>query len=171
MGSGRERVGLGAAAAGGLALAFAVLLGACLDGVPGAGRGGARGQVVAAGCDEPAPPPVTDRQVRQPPSLAEPAARVSFRDPVFGSCMVRLTDRMADIAPDDRSRGLKNEYSRVQAFNADESLILIRGIAATWYLYDARSLAPLGQLRFEGSVRPRWDAAARSCSTTPTERG
>ena len=38
------------------------------------------------------------------------------------------------------SRGLKNEYSRVQAWNADESRILIRGVGASWYLYDAASL-------------------------------
>ncbi|MBI3961929.1 MAG: hypothetical protein HY335_04175 [Deinococcus sp.] len=60
--------------------------------------------------------------------------------------------------PEDTSPGLKNEYSRVQTFNADESRILVRGVAATWYLYDAQTLQPLGQLPFGGSVDPRWDA-------------
>jgi hypothetical protein len=71
---------------------------------------------------------------------------------------VRVTDRKSDKAPDDKSAGLKNEYSRVQSFNADESRILVRGTAATWYLYNAHTLEPLGQLGFGGSVDPRWDA-------------
>lgn len=103
-------------------------------------------------------PLIVDRQVRQPPRLAEPAARRPFRDPAFGTCLVRLTDRTADLAPGDSSGGLKNEYARVQAFNADASLILIRGTAASWYLYDARTLAPLRRLPFEGTIDPRWDA-------------
>lgn len=110
-------------------------------------------------CAGPQPPPVTGFAVYQPPPLAEPAARAAFRDPVFGSCVVRVTDRAADLAPDDSSAGLKNEYSRVQSFNADESRILVRGLAATWYLYAAATLQPLGQLPFGGEVDPRWDAA------------
>lgn len=102
---------------------------------------------------------ITDRQVRQIHPLAEPQARVRFRDPVFGTCLVRVTDRKADVSPDDPTRGLKNEYSRVQAFNADESRILVRSVAASWHLYDAQTLKPLGQLPFSGSVDPRWDAS------------
>ena len=110
-------------------------------------------------CPGPQPALISDHQVRQPPALAEPAARIPFRDPVFGTCLVRVTDRAADIAPDDPSAGLKNEYSRVQSFNAGESLILVRGLAATWYLYDAATLQPRGLLPFAGTVDPRWDAA------------
>jgi hypothetical protein len=64
---------------------------------------------------------------------------------------------MADLAPDDTSVGPKNEYSRVQSFNADGSRILVRGLAATWYLYDAQTLLPLSQLPLD--VEPRWDAS------------
>ena len=53
---------------------------------------------------------------------------------------------------------MKNEYSRVQSFNANETRILVRGIAATWYLYDAATFTPLGLLPFGGAVDPRWDA-------------
>ncbi len=109
-------------------------------------------------CTDPQPPLVTDFEVRQVPPLPEPPARVPFRDPVFGTCLVRVTDRKADLSPDDPSEGLKNEYSRVQSFNADESLILVRGTAATWYLYDAVTLQPLAQVPIDG-VDPRWDAA------------
>jgi hypothetical protein len=109
-------------------------------------------------CPDPQPPLVTDFDVRQTPSLPEPSARAPFRDPVFGACIVRVTDRTTDLSPDDGSRGLKNEYSRVQSFNADGSRILVRGINATWYLYDAETLEPMGQLPFGGPVDPRWDA-------------
>ena len=88
--------------------------------------------------------------------MAEPPPRTPFRDPIFGTCLVRVTDREADLAADDRSRGLKNEYSRVQSFNADGSYILVRSIEAEWYLYDAHSLLPLRRLPLV--AEPRWDA-------------
>ena len=132
------------------ALALSVIMGMLLGG----------GSVMAATlCGDPDRPLVTDLKVRQAPSLSEPAARTPFRDPVFQTCLVRLTDRAADIAPGDSSGGLKNEYSRVQAFNADESAILTRGTAASWYLYDAKTLMPVRKLDFDGPVEPRWDAA------------
>ena len=99
---------------------------------------------------------VIDFEVRQPVPFPEPAPRVPFRDPVYGSCVVRVTDRSSDKSPDDPSGGLKNEYSRVQSFNADDTLLLVRGTEATWYLYDAESLQPLGQLPLE--IEPRWSA-------------
>ncbi len=107
-------------------------------------------------CPAPQPPLVTDLDVRQQPDLAEPPARVPFRDPVFGTCLVRVTDRTTDLPPGDPSAGLKNEYSRVQSFNADGSRILVRSIEAYWYLYDAHTFQPLGQLPLYDE--PRWDA-------------
>ena len=49
--------------------------------------------------------------------------------------------------------------ARLRVINADESAILIRGTAASWYLYDAATLKPVRKLGFEGPVEPRWDAA------------
>ena len=112
---------------------------------------------VAFRCADPQPPFVTDFEVRQTLSLPEPPARVPFRDPVFGTCLARVTDRTADLSPDDTSAGLKNEYSRVQSFNADGSRLLVRGIEATWYLYDAHTLKPLARLPL--GDEPRWDQA------------
>lgn len=109
------------------------------------------------GCGDPELPLVTDLEVRQPPSLAEPAPRVSFRDPVFGTCVVRVTDRNSDVTEGDDSAGMKNEYSRVQSFNADETRIIVRGISGTWYLYDARTLQPMGQIPID--VDPRWSVS------------
>jgi hypothetical protein len=107
-------------------------------------------------CDDPQPAFVTGLEVYQTPDLAEPPPRSPLRDPVFESCLVRATDRTTDLSPDDESGGLKNEYSRVQSFNADSSLLVARGTEATWYLYDAASLQPLGELPI--TVDPRWDA-------------
>jgi len=110
-------------------------------------------------CSGSQPQFVTDFEVRQTPSLPEPSARVPFRDPVFGTCVVRVTDRTTDVSSDDSSPGLKNEYSRVQSFNADGSRIVVLGLEATWYLYDAKRLQPIEQLPFGGPVDPRWDAS------------
>jgi len=107
-------------------------------------------------CKGPQPPLVTGFDVWQVPQMDEPQARLPFRDPVFGSCAVRVTDRATDLSADDISQGLKNEYSRVQSFNADGSLILVRGIDATYYVYSAESLHPLGQAPVE--AEPTWSA-------------
>ena len=106
-------------------------------------------------CADPQPPFVIGFEVQRPPSVAEPPARSPFRDPVFGTCLVRVTDRQADLSSDDESHGLKNEYSRVQSFNADDSYILVYGTEGEWFLYDASSLQPLGKLPIESE--PRWD--------------
>jgi hypothetical protein len=98
----------------------------------------------------------TGREVYQVPDLAEPAPRQWFRDPAFGTCLVRVTDRGNDLSPDDRSTGMVNEYARVQAFNADGTRLLVRGTDGTWYLYDAQTLLPLKELPL--AVEPRWDA-------------
>ncbi|MGD8814745.1 MAG: hypothetical protein PVI78_09760 [Anaerolineales bacterium] len=100
-------------------------------------------------------PTITHFDVLQAPSIPEPDPGIAYVDPVFGTCVVRVTDRDTDVDPDDPSPGLTNEYSRVQSFNADGSRIMVRGIEGTWYLYDAASLTPLGQLPLE--VEPRWD--------------
>ncbi len=107
-------------------------------------------------CAGPRPPVITDLEVRRPPVLAEPSPRVPFSDPALGACLVRVTDRHADLSAGDASPGIKTEYARVQAFNADGRYLLLRSIEASWYLYDAHSLRPLAQLPLINE--PRWDA-------------
>ncbi len=115
------------------------------------------GWVATEGCPGVTRALVTDTAVYAAPSLAEPPPRQAFVDPVFGTCLVRVTDRTQDLSPDDNSPGMVNEYARVQSFNADGSRLLIYGTDGTWYLYDARTLQPLRQLRL--GDEPRWDAA------------
>lgn len=100
---------------------------------------------------------VTDREVRTIPELDEPPPRSPYHDPVFGTCVIRVSDWGSDFAAQGLTAGIKNEYSRVQSFNADESLLLAYSTDGGWYLYDARSLQPLGRLPL--AVEPRWDAA------------
>lgn len=101
---------------------------------------------------------ITDFQVYQTPTLPEPAPRTAYIDPVFDTCIIRVTDRQNDLLnPADDSGGMKNEYARVQAFNADESLLLVRSTESFWYVYDAHTLQPLGEVPV--SVEPRWDAS------------
>lgn len=89
------------------------------------------------------------------PDLEEPPPRVWYRDATFGTRMIRMTDRDGDPAPDDPSPGLVPEYSRVQAFNADGSRIMIRGTDGAWYAYDAATLLPTRRLVV--ATEPRWD--------------
>jgi hypothetical protein len=111
------------------------------------------------GCSDQQPAFITTFDVFQPPDIEEPQARVPYRDLVFGTCVIRVTDRTHDLAGGDASTGLKNEYSRVQSFNADGSRILVRSIEANWYLYDASTLQPLDELAIDSAVDPRWDAS------------
>jgi hypothetical protein len=125
---------------------------------PGAPLPSATPTAPASGC--PNYPPgftlVTDRGVYSAPAIPEPAPRQWFTDPVFGTCVVRVTDRWHDLSPEDPSTGMVNEYARVQSFNADGSRLLARSTDGTWYLYNAETLMPVGDLPL--TVEPRWDA-------------
>lgn len=90
--------------------------------------------------------------------MAKPAARAPYRDQIFGSCVTRVTDTAADLSSSDASKGMKNEYSRVNSWNADQSKILIRSLNAYWYVYDAATLKPIKTLSADGTIDPRWDA-------------
>ncbi len=102
-------------------------------------------------------PVVGTNRYPTPDDLPLPPVREAYIDPAFGTCVVRVTDRWNDF--DSPQVGLKNEYSRVQAFNADESLIMVRGVEGDWFLYGAPSLAPIQRLEAGVSIdEPRWDA-------------
>lgn len=100
-------------------------------------------------------PSASNLEIQPGPSMEEPAPRQPFIDPVFGTCVVRVTDRSSDLTRGDPSRGMKNEYSRVQSFNADGSLLIAFTTEGNWYLYDGFSLLPLGELPIWHE--PRWD--------------
>lgn len=63
-------------------------------------------------CSNTRPVYVTDQFIRQIPQVTEPPARTPFRDPLFDSCMVRVTDRDHDKDADDPSGGASKASTR-----------------------------------------------------------
>ena len=98
----------------------------------------------------------TNLDIYPVPELNEPPPREPYLDPIFGACVVRATNRLVDLTAEDPSGGIKDEYSRVQSFNADGSLFIAYATEGNWYLYEAASLNPLGQIPIHHE--PRWDA-------------
>jgi hypothetical protein len=105
-------------------------------------------------CGDPQVPFIRDMITRQDQPIPEPEPHRPFQDSVYSACLVRVTDRVNDLSEGDQSKGLKNEYSRIQSFNADGSMILVRSLDANYYVYDAQTLAVLGQLPSMND--PRW---------------
>ena len=87
-------------------------------------------------------------------SLSRPTKGVRQKDPAFGSCVYRATNHSAETG----TSFLRNDYSRRQAFNADNSYFLAYGYGGAWYLYNANTLQLIRKLAFHGTAEPQWDA-------------
>jgi hypothetical protein len=105
-------------------------------------------------CVDPQPTFIRTLVTKQEENIPEPVPHTPFRDPIFGGCVVRVTDRQNDLPKEDPSKGLKNAYSRIQSFNADGTLIMVRSLEANYYIYDAMTLDILGALPSMND--PRW---------------
>ena len=82
-----------------------------------------------------------------------PAKGVAQKDPYFGTCVVRATDH-ANEAPSGFAR---NDYSRRQAFNADNSRFIVYAYNGAWHLYDADTLRHIKALNGPaGDAEPQW---------------
>lgn len=99
------------------------------------------------------------QQVSTVPALARPVKGVAYRDPVHGTCGVRVTDH-ANEAPVGFAR---QDYSRRQAFNADNSYVLIQAANGFWHLYNANTMAFVRTLS-----GPAGDAELQWHPTDPT---
>lgn len=78
-------------------------------------------------------------------TVAKPAQGSSYRDPVYGTTIFRA------------SAGTRHEYSRRQAFNADNSRYLQLAENGYWHLHDGKTYAKLKQLPFlAGDSEPIW---------------
>jgi hypothetical protein len=71
------------------------------------------------------------------PALAKPVKGTSYRDPVHGTCGIRVTDH-ANEAPSTFAR---HDYSRRQAFNADNTYLVVQAMNGFWHLYNANTMA------------------------------
>lgn len=101
---------------------------------------------------------------------AQPARGQATVQPGLGTCLVRITDH--------RAQGLggfaRNFYSRMQAFNSDDSLLLVASGDGQFHLYDARTLAHVRSLPEVGGGdgEPQWhpDHPARLRHMPPSNR-
>ena len=97
--------------------------------------------------------PVLAPDARQPSPSPKPPRGKPFADPQFKTCVTRVTDHAADNVPGFA----RNDYSRRQAFNADDSKIVVAARDGTWDLYDPRSDKYLGRLPdIGGDAEPQW---------------
>ena len=90
-----------------------------------------------------------------PPStrLTRPAKGVPYRDPAYGTCVVRVADHEKEgLATQSR-----NLYSRIQPFNADDSRVLVHSLDGYFHLYDPQTAKYIRRLSLGGgSVEPQW---------------
>ncbi len=89
------------------------------------------------------------------PIPPKPQKGVIYSDPAYGTCVVRATDHTADAG----ATMMRSDYSRRQAFNADNSMFIAAGSAGYWHLYDARTLQHIRTLptsAFAGDAEPQW---------------
>ncbi len=71
------------------------------------------------------------------PLVAKPAKNEPLSDPSYDTCIVRLTDHQNEPP----SGFARVEYSRKQAYNADNTLIVISSYDGFWHIYDANTAA------------------------------
>jgi hypothetical protein len=97
--------------------------------------------------------PVTGPDKRRPTPSAKPTRGKSFPDEAFRTCVVRVTDHAADRVPGFA----RNDYSRRQAFNADNSKIVVAAQDGSWHYYDVNTQRHLGSLKgVGGDAEPQW---------------
>jgi hypothetical protein len=87
------------------------------------------------------------------PSIARPAKGVPTAEPTYKTCLVRISD----AATEPPNTFARSDYSRRQAFNADNSKILVYAFDGKWHLYDARTMGYLKQVTGPGGdAEPQW---------------
>jgi hypothetical protein len=87
------------------------------------------------------------------PTVPRPPKGKVFADPVYRTCVVRVTD----TAHETMKTFARNDYSRRQPFNADDSLLLVYADGGSWHVYDARTMKYVKKLRGPGGdAEPQW---------------
>lgn len=85
-------------------------------------------------------------------TVAKPARGKSYVDPVYKVTITRGTQ-----ASDGTGDSMRHEYSRRQAFNADNTRYLAQSSNGYWTLYNAQTFAPIRQLKgMAGDCEPLW---------------
>ena len=94
------------------------------------------------------------QETAQVPNRTIPATGVAVQEPTYGTCQVRVTHNGQLKAGEKRHR---SDYSRRQAFNADNSKILMYASDGYWHLYDAHTAKYEKVLNGPGGdAEPQW---------------
>lgn len=108
---------------------------------------------VCAGFYAPSFEPVLGQVQAASGNPARPLKGEIQADPNFGTCVVRATDHAAEPP----SGFARNDYSRRQAFNSNNSRFIVYSLSGHWHLYDANTLQYLRQLSGPaGDAEPQW---------------
>lgn len=83
----------------------------------------------------------------QQAGLPKPAKGVPYADPAYHTCVVRMTDHEAEGLPGFA----RNDYSRRQPFNADDSKVLVYSQQGKWHLYDVKTMEYIRELNIRGA--------------------
>ena len=95
------------------------------------------------------------RLAKSVPEMPKPKRGIATRDPNYGACIVRITDRTADVPA---APLIRNDYSRRQAFNADNTRAIAFTADGYWHLYDADSMKYLEKLPgLASEAEPQWN--------------
>jgi hypothetical protein len=85
-----------------------------------------------------------------------PEKGIPFTDSLYGTTLVRITDKKID---NYSGNGIENEYARADAYNIDESYLILRGNDGIFYLYNASNyqlIRNLNELGGGQELEPRW---------------
>lgn len=86
--------------------------------------------------------------------LPRPDKGEAITEPTYETCLVRTTDHRIESP---QANFLRNDYSRRQAFNADQTRLFVNASNGYWHLYDARTLQYLSRLiGLAGDAEPQW---------------
>jgi hypothetical protein len=88
------------------------------------------------------------------PATPRPATGVATEDPTWHSCVVRLTNH-AETQP---AHPVFTPHAAQQAFNADDSAVLLRTDHGEWHIFDPKSGKAIRKLdKIAGDAEPQWD--------------
>lgn len=92
--------------------------------------------------------------VGEMPATPRPATGVATEDPTWHSCVVRLTNH-AETQP---AHPVFTPHAAQQAFNADDSAVLLRTDHGEWHIFDPKSGKAIRKLGgIAGDAEPQWD--------------
>jgi hypothetical protein len=98
--------------------------------------------------------PLLGQDKNKPASSTKPERGKPFADAWFKTCVTRVTDHAAD----QLGAFVRNDYSRRQGFNSDNTRIVVEAQDGSWHLYDATTYKHVKVLPgLGGDAEPQWN--------------